>query len=272
VLPVAVFISAYAPGVAPFAAGQAAFTVTVVVLFNLLAPAGWTVGLVRIEDVALGCAVSAIVGILFWPRGAASVMGDNLAQALRSGADYLTESARWALELGGKHPEHAVTAIGAGSRLDDAIRGYLTEQGSKRIAKQDLWVLVMAAQRIRLTAHSLASLSVRQHSAHKAAGSGNPDDVLGPGYLELAGFYDRIATQVGPAGHDPAAGVAEVSVPTEVFTNQSAADRIGSDPDAIWVSLHLEQLCSHAASLPGPAAKLARIRRTPWWRGVASSS
>src|SRR5712691_10152179 len=273
VLPVAVFIAAYAPGVAPFAAGQAAFTVTVVVLFNLLDPAGWAVGLVRIEDVALGCAVSAIVGIMFWPRGAASVMGDNLAQALSSGADYLTESARWALELGEKHPDHAVTAIGAGSRLDDAIRGYLTEQGSKRIDKHDLWVLVMAAQRIRLTAHSLASLSVRQHSAHRAAqaagsdGAGDPDGggVLGPGFGELAVFYNRIATQVGPPGHDPAE-VTEVSVPTEIFAAESAADRIGSDPDAIWVGLHLEQLCTHAASLPAPAAKLARIRRTPWWR------
>jgi uncharacterized membrane protein YccC len=289
VLPVAVFIAAYAPGSAPFAAGQAAFTVTIVVLFNLLDPAGWTVGLVRIEDVALGCGISAIVGILFWPRGAASIVGDNLALALRSGADYLAEAASWALELGEKHPDHAVTAIGAGSRLDDAIRGYLTEQGSKRIAKQDLWMLVMAAQRIRLTAHSLASLSVRQHSAHQAAagsGAAAPDggDVLGPGYRQLAVFYDHIATQVGPPGHGQAE-VAEIGVPTEIFADESAAGRIGSDPDAIWVSLHLEQLCAHAASLPGPAAKLARIRRTPWWRaprspasqrpvpqGVASSS
>ena len=295
VLPVAVFIAAYAPGVAPFAAGQAAFTVTVVVLFNLLDPAGWTVGLVRIEDVAIGCAVSAVVGILFWPRGAASVMGDNLALALRSGADYLTESAQWALELGEKHPEHAITAIGAGSRLDDAIRGYLTEQGSKRIAKQDLWALVMAAQRIRLTAHSLASLSVREHRAHQrgsggSGGSGGPGGSggsggsgsggeLGPGYLELSVFYNRIATQVGPPGRDPAE-VVEIDVPLEIFADESAAAWLGSDPDAIWVSLHLEQLISHAVSLPGPAVKLARIRRTPWWRapqsaarpGVASSS
>ncbi|HEY3902832.1 MAG TPA: FUSC family protein [Streptosporangiaceae bacterium] len=288
VLPVAVFIAAYAPGAAPFAAGQAAFTVTVVVLFNLLDPAGWTVGLVRIEDVAIGCAVSAVVGTLFWPRGAASVVGDNLAQALRSGADYLTESARWALELGEKHPEHAITAIGAGSRLDDAIRGYLTEQGSKRIAKQDLWVLVMAAQRIRLTAHSLASLSVRQHSTHqrgssgssgsggsgRSGGSGGSGGDLGPGYLELSVFYNRIAAQVGPPGRDPAE-VVEIDVPLEIFDDESAAGRLGSDPDAIWVSLHLEQLGSHAISLPGPAVKLARIRRTPWWRApqrVASSS
>ena len=67
VLPAAVFVAAYAPGTAPFVVGQAAFTVTVAVLFNLLAPVGWSVGVVRIEDVALGCAVSVAVGALFWP-------------------------------------------------------------------------------------------------------------------------------------------------------------------------------------------------------------
>ena len=46
------------PGSATFAVGQAAFTVTVAVLFNLLAPVGWKVGVLRIEDVALGCGVS----------------------------------------------------------------------------------------------------------------------------------------------------------------------------------------------------------------------
>ena len=88
-LPVAVFVAAYAPGTAPFAVGQAAFTVTIAVLFNLLVPVGWKVGVVRIEDVAIGCAVSFAVGILFWPRGVASVVGDDLADAYRTGAMYL---------------------------------------------------------------------------------------------------------------------------------------------------------------------------------------
>jgi endonuclease/exonuclease/phosphatase family metal-dependent hydrolase len=44
-LPIAVLVASYTPGTAPFAVGQAAFTVTVLVLFNLLAPAGWKVGL-----------------------------------------------------------------------------------------------------------------------------------------------------------------------------------------------------------------------------------
>src|SRR5204863_216323 len=43
-LPIAVLVASYAPGTAPCAVGQAAFTVTVVVLFNLLVPVGWKVG------------------------------------------------------------------------------------------------------------------------------------------------------------------------------------------------------------------------------------
>jgi uncharacterized membrane protein YccC len=257
VYPLAVLIATYTPGTAPFAAGQAAFTVAIVVLFNLLHPAGWRVGLIRIEDVALGCAVSAVVGILFWPRGAASVMGDNLADALRSGADYLTESARCVLHVGKRHPDHAMTAINAGTRLDDAIRTYLTEQGSKRLAKEDMWALVMAAQRIRLTAHSLASLPARQHSTPASTRAR-----LGVQSADLAVFYDRIATQVGP----PARGQAAVTEVAPPAGHSNGA--VSHYPDAIWVQMHLEQLGSHAAALSGPAARLAAIRRTAWWRAA----
>jgi uncharacterized membrane protein YccC len=269
-LPIAVFVAAYTPGTAPFAAGQAAFTITIVVLFNLLHPAGWQVGLVRIEDVALGCAVSAVVGILFWPRGASSVVGDNLAEALRSGADYLTESVSCAFSLGQRHPAHAITAISAGSRLDDAVRSYLTEQGSKRIDKRDLWVLLMAAQRIRLTAHSLSSLPGREKSpgqlTRMPATAASARSLLGPAHIDLAAFYDTVAAQVGPPAHGEAT-VTEIPIPASLTGPLPTPDGSGSGgPDTLWVKLHIEQLCSHAASLPGPAARLAVLRRTAWWR------
>ena len=95
ILPIAVLVAAYAPGTAPFAVGQAAFTVTIVVLFNLLVPVGWKVGELRVEDVALGCAVSVLVGTVFWPRGVASLVGDDLADAYRAGAVYLREAVEW---------------------------------------------------------------------------------------------------------------------------------------------------------------------------------
>ena len=259
VFPLAVAVAAYAPGTAPFAAGQAAFTVTVVVLFNLLAPAGWQVGLIRVEDVALGCAVSVVVGLLFWPRGAAAVLGDDLADALRAGASYLAEATKWALDAARRRPGDATQAIAAGHRLDDAMRGFLNEQGTKRMTKAELWVLVMAAQRIRLTAHSLASLPVRSKISHQAPRH--------PVYAELTAFYDKIAAQVGPPGHDTGHPEA-VPLPADLARLGAGTPEDGAiadDPESLWVRMHLEQLSAHASGLRCPALHLAEARRAKWW-------
>jgi hypothetical protein len=209
VLPVAVFVSAYAPGTTPFLVGQAAFTVTVVVLFNLLAPVGWKIGLLRIEDVAIGCGVSLAVGVLLWPRGVAAVVGDDLADAFRSGAAFLTQAVDWALSEMMVPPAASVAAVSAANRLDDAVRGFLTEQGSKKLAKEDLWALVNSATRLRLTAHTLAGLRPSA-PADPAAGSaclplagsdayaGAPACVgLRMEASELADFYGSVAAEVG---------------------------------------------------------------------------
>ena len=78
-LPLAIFLAGVAPAVISFAGGQAAFTLTVVILFSILQPTGWRVGLVRIEDVAIGVSVSLVVSVLFWPRGAAAALRQALA-------------------------------------------------------------------------------------------------------------------------------------------------------------------------------------------------
>ena len=135
VFPVAVFVAAYAPGTTPFLVGQAAFTVTVVVLFNLLAPVGWTIGLLRIEDVAIGCGVSLAVGVLLWPRGVSSVVGDDLADAFRSGAAFLTQAVDWALSELMVPPAASIAAVSAGIRLDDAVRG-LPHRAGQQAAEQ----------------------------------------------------------------------------------------------------------------------------------------
>lgn len=67
-LVVSFFGAGYLPQVAGLVAGQAAFTVAVIALFNIVGPTGWHVGLVRLENVALGVGVSAVVAFLFWPR------------------------------------------------------------------------------------------------------------------------------------------------------------------------------------------------------------
>ena len=196
-LPIALAVAAYAPGTLPFAFGQAAFTVVVVVLFNLLQPTGWSVGLLRIEDVAIGCLVSLVVGVLFWPRGAAGIVGDDLADAFRRGAAYLTQAVEWA--LGDRHeaPDAGAAAVTAGIRLDEALRGFLAEQGAKRVSKEELWMLVMATMRLRLTAYSLAGLQAPEHLRHKHRGTAYARTALTQAAAELTGFYDRIAVLVG---------------------------------------------------------------------------
>jgi uncharacterized membrane protein YccC len=263
--PLAVLVAAYTPGTAPFAAGQAAFTVTIVVLYNILAPAGWRVGLLRLEDVAIGCAVSFVVGYLFWPHGVSSVVGDDLADAFRSGSDYLTEAASWALGDRDQRPLRVEAVVATGNRLDEAVRGFLTEQGSKRLSKTDLWALFTAAMRLQLTARSMASLPGRPQAHGDDCGL---HAALRRQLAGLSGFYDRLATLVDKPAEDapppktlalPASGLASTA---RSPCGESSAYR----SDALWVGLHLDHLQAHVANLTGPAQRLAQLRRKPWWR------
>jgi uncharacterized membrane protein YccC len=286
VFPVAVLVAAYAPGTTPFLVGQAAFTITIVVLFNLLIPVGWTVGLLRIEDVAIGCGVSLVVGVLFWPRGVSTVVGEDLADAFRRGAEYLTQSVEWALSELMVPPSAAAQAASAAVRLDDAIRGLFTEQGSKRLRKEDLWTLVNATSRLRLTAYTLSGLRTPAPieegdfggACLPLAGSGEyagapACTTLRTATAGLAGFYDAIADEVGHRS----AGQPEL-VPLPVMVGPALPRREPGTPQVIepakqlphphllWVQEHLHHLSTSALMVREPALRLAEVRRRPWWR------
>ena len=285
VLPIAIAVAAYAPGTMPFAYGQAAFTVVVVVLFNLLVPTGWKVGLLRIEDVALGCLVSLVVGVLFWPRGASSVVGDDLADAFRRDAAYLTQAVDWALGTRQVAPDTGVAAATTATRLDEALRGFLAEQGAKKVSKEELWALVMATTRLRLTAYSLAGMRAPEVRHHPQRGTAFARSILTQATADLVTFYDRVAVLVGrPVPHQV---LLPVSVPP--FTGLSGSGPAngeggtadGENPDAgdlvrvitaphhphlLWVHEHLQHLSSHAGMITEPAAHVAEQRRLPWWR------
>jgi uncharacterized membrane protein YccC len=267
--PLAVLVAAYAPGTMPFLAGQAAFTITIVVLFNLLAPAGWAIGLLRVEDVAIGCAVSLVVGVLCWPRGASGIVGDDLADAFRSGAAFLSQAVEWALSELMSPPAAGPVAVAAGLRLDDAMRGFLAEQGSKRARKEDLWTLVTASVRLRLTADTLTGLRPAELS-----GTGGPACLPLPGSqsyagtpacttlrsaaADLAGYFGQVADEVGrPRG--------DVAAPAPLAPPAPAGTPV-RHPHLLWIAEHLRHLNQSAEAVSGPAQRLAEIRRRPWWR------
>jgi uncharacterized membrane protein YccC len=217
-LPLAVFLAGVAPAVISFAGGQAAFTLTLVILFNIIQPTGWRVGLVRIEDIAIGAGVSLIVGVLFWPRGAAPALRQALAEAYAAAAGYLAGTVRFGMSRGDPSmptlpapAEDAVRAAAASRRLDDAFRTYLAERGTKRLPLADVAGLVTGVAGLRLEADAVLDLwraADGQADGDVAAAS---REILGTAD-RVTGWYDGLATTMitggelpQPLAHDKAA-------------------------------------------------------------------
>ena len=166
-LPIAILAAGIAPAVS-FTAGQAGFTVTLLILFNIISPAGWEVGLVRIEDVAIGCAVSLVVGTLFWPRGATGLLRRALTETYTECAAYLRTAVETATVPGGSLAETrtaATRAAAAGRRLDDAFREYLAERGRKHLSLAEVASLLTGVAGLRLTAQAVSDLWSDSHAA-----------------------------------------------------------------------------------------------------------
>ena len=129
------------------------------------------------------------------------------------GAEYLTQAVDWALSELMVPPAAAVATVSASIRLEDAVRGFLAEQGSKKLSKDDLWMMLNASTRLRLTANSLAGLRQAESAPGLPPGAacvplagseeyaGAPACVmLRSAAAGLAGFYDQIADEVGRPG------------------------------------------------------------------------
>jgi hypothetical protein len=169
-LPFVVVVAAFVPAAISFAAGQAAFTVMVLVLFNIIDPVGWTVGLVRIEDILLGSLAGLVTGLLLWPRGASAQIRNALAQSYRVCAEALLAAIRKSTatqdpELDAAVLQALLAARAAAGRLDDAFRQYQSERGSKSIPISELTVAFNTASRMRLAAEAIATMTPGRLSA-----------------------------------------------------------------------------------------------------------
>jgi hypothetical protein len=220
-LPCVVLVAGLAPATISFAAGQAAFTVTLLILFNILVPAGWKIGLVRIEDVALGCAVSLAVGLLFWPRGAAAALGRALAEAYAASAGYLADAVAYGVSrcdaAGPPSPpprERSREAAAASLRLDDTFRGYLAERGSKPLPLSEVTSLVTGVAGVRLAADAVLDLW-EDGGAPGGDRSAARRELLGA-TEHLTGWYDHFAGSL----------TGEEDVPDPLLPDQVADGRL----------------------------------------------
>jgi hypothetical protein len=266
-LPFVVLFAGLAPAAISFAAGQAAFTVTLLVLFNLLVPVGWKLGLVRIEDVAIGGAVSLAVGVLFWPRGARTEFRRALGRAYIDSSSYLADAVGYAVACcDASGPETttpralALQAAAATRRLDDTFRGYLTERGAKAVPLAELTTLVTGVAGVRLAADAVLDLwngdgEMPARDGDRAAARRE----LVAGADHLSGWYARFAASLNGAGDVPEPLVRETAA-DERLVDAVASDLEDGDGHAsatgvrvIWTGDHLDAVRRLQETLVGPA-------------------
>ncbi len=277
-LPLAVLVAGLAPAVISFAAGQAAFTITLLILYNIIAPAGWRVGLVRVEDVAIGAAVSLLVGALFWPRGAASALGQALSEAYSETARYLNRAVQFGVvrcdRLLPETPvprEESLRAAAASRRLDDAFRGFLAERGPKHLPLPDVAALITGVAMLRLGADAVVDLWQQDGGAAPAGDrTAARNEVLGAETL-VSSWYEAMARALAGSGDVPAElpadGAAGGRLIDAVQRDLSGTDGQGTAAAVrmIWTADHVDAARRMQARIIAPArlaaAYLRRARR-----------
>ncbi len=270
-LPVTTFLAAYASGAVGFVVGQAAFTINVLILFNLITPVGWRLGLARIEDVAVGVGISVVAGLLLWPRGARRELSRALAGCYRGVVVYLARSFARVLEGTPRREvgRARLVAVRARDRAGEAFEQFLNERASKPLDPRTAGFLVASG------GHAIAAgdmLNVVADMGYRADGCPPGAEALSTESGEVLSALIRLADRLddGDGGDEPAAELGDDRLRRAALTclgrwredPSSGRSAIAVAAAGEWVAL-LRSLC---ADLKGPVTEAARAARVPWWR------
>jgi hypothetical protein len=243
-----------------------------VILFNIIQPIGWSVGLVRIEDIAIGVGVSLLVGVLFWPRGAAPALRQALAAAYADGAGYFASTVRYGMtrgDAGTPAPpalaDDAARAAAASRRLDDAFRTYLAERGTKRFPLADVAGLVTGVAGLRLEADAVRDLWRSNDGRAGGDVTAARHEILGTAG-RVTGWYDALAATMitggelpDPLAHDKAAdGRLVRAVRRDLLGDDGRAS--ATAVRMIWTGDHLDVVRRLQAAIISPARATAGQR------------
>ena len=277
-LPFAILLAGVAPAAISFAGGQAGFTLTLVILFNIIQPAGWRVGLLRVEDIALGCAVSLVVGLLFWPRGARAAFRQALADAYIDSAGYLASAVVFGmLRCDSSQPSaaapdgDAVRAAAASRRLDDTFRGYLAERGAKPARLADVTSLVTGVAGLRLAGDAVLDLWRRDDGTATGDRAAARQELLQRSELVRAWYVNFAGCLID--WHEPPEPLAPDQAADGRLVEAVRRDLLGEDGQAsatavrmIWTGDHLDAARRLQAAVT-ERARAAAIESSPGWLG-----
>jgi uncharacterized membrane protein YccC len=271
-LPIALFFASYAASAVGFVAGQAAFTVTVIIIFNLISPAGWQVGLVRIEDVAVGTAISVVVGVLLWPRGARRDVTRATAGFYRAVVAYLQQGFDLVLGTGTTSTIAPVRAavLRARLRAGEAFDVFLNERGAKPLEPATVGRLVAAGRQALLAGDLLtfvaSDLGYRAAACPEGAAEVREQvRVLLAGITHLADELDGGSRDGMPSPRPSLEALNRAAV----TCMRRAARADGSTHGAMAVVIAgewVENLGRLTADLEQPVAAAVDAAAIHWWR------
>jgi uncharacterized membrane protein YccC len=240
VLPLAIFVASLAPEIISFTAGQAGFTVVIIVLFNIISPVGWQVGVTRLEDVALGCASSLVVALLLWPHGARSAIRSALSASMTAGAEYLNSSVISCVNDLPPEPKMLGNALAAGRRLDDAFRQFIAERGETDLPIAQLTELTNASTSLRLTGDAILGLRIVNGN-----GTGPPIDLAAADSLifqdaaATSSWFRMAATAIETRRYDDT--FPECADDQQIRRLEASIREQGGDAPLLWIWLYLRQ-------------------------------
>ena len=269
--PIAVFGAAYAATTIGFMASQAAFTINLIVVFNLISPAGWQVGLVRIEDLLVGALISLVVGVLLWPRGARRELGRALANLYRSLVEYLAQAFDRVLDLDptSTPDQGRQIVVRARDRADAAFDTFVTERKSGAFDQETAAFLLSSANHLSLAGDLLnviAGVLGYQADSH-ADGARDVRDQVSILLAAFTRLADRLSLSRAP---EPQARVSPAALRQGALRYlrrwQSDAGAGKAAMAVVMAGEWVQSLARLEADLEEAAGTAVEAARKPWWR------
>lgn len=270
--PIAAFLASYATTAVGFVVGQAAFTINVLILFNLITPVGWRLGLARIEDIVIGTGISVVVGLLLWPRGARREFSRSLADFYRATATFAATAFARVLEHRTlqESMRARTLAVLARDRAGEALDQFLNERAAKRVSPETAASLLASAGHVLLVGDLLNRFADAGYSGdHCSQGVKAVEVQIDHAVGALKRVGDRLEGGRADGDLAPAPGsYASLRDAALVCLTRWRDDpQIGRSAITLVVAVEwTEALAELAAELERPASELASAARVPWWR------
>ncbi|MFE9204617.1 FUSC family protein [Micromonospora sp. NPDC007230] len=267
VLPAAVFLSAYTSGSQRFLLSQAAFTVDLMIIFNLLAPVGWRLGLIRLEDVGVGVAVSVALSLLLWPHGTRRQFIRSVAAYQRAAIGRLRHAFDRVLAVGAERLPAPAPPAGARTRAELALGAYLAERSAGPLDASTAVVLLSGANYLAMAANLLENAVTEfGYRADECRDAVEPVRTAQQALLSgLGRLADRLA-ETGAGSSWPALPDLDGPVRTCLQRWRDDEAAAGSAMALVVATEWIRSIHQVGDDLAEPVDRAVAVARRPWWR------